>query len=786
MASGDEQDTDTEYPGAVKKRRLYGACDMCRKKKIRCDSAIMPGNKCSNCIVLSLNCEHSPRRTKAQERESQKDQYIQSLEARLNKLEEALRSYNYPRTEILASPPLSVKDSFSEHSALHTSSPKSLMHNSSSLGADVGSGSGEAENCIKASLDDQFRDLTICPMDQRFFGQSSPFMLTKHAVEMKKEFTGDEHAMSCSNFRRSLYWELPPWERAYSETDSKPSYVYPETDLLYHLIDLYFEYVNLFLPLLHRPTFEKLVRQNFHRQSSSFGSCLLLVCAIASRHTDDPRVLLDEEVNTGRRLSSGWKYFSQVPQMRSCLVGRISLYDLQYYCLSVSYLLGCGVFHTAWNMLGLGIRVALEHGLHRHRRGSHKPTFEDELFKRAFWVFVTMDRIMSSFSGRPFGLHDEDFDIEPPVQCDDEYWEIDENSYVTFNQPPGKPSYITGFIAHLKLTEILAFAMRTLYSTRKTWTTSFPVDGEMEQRLVAEVDSAMNQWKDGLPDHLKWDPHREDRATFEQSAILHGLYYQLQIQIHRPFLQKESPLSLPSIVICTNAARSCARVLEVQIRRNIFFYPQHSMAAFVAGVILLLNLWIGKRAGVAVAPEKGRADLDRCLYVLETCEKRWHIAGRLWDVLHELATMRNELVPPEQMLSRKRPRQSQSQTVVGEDFVRAGTSTDLSNALSLPRLDTQHSPSAGYDTLSPSSSNISTMTMLESSSSPASIQDIDFNTDLLNIDIGSSLPAAIPEGKLFANYDAASMWYNVPMHFDVNDWDFFISTMNEFSQSTPQ
>ena len=93
------------------------------------------------------------------------------------------------------------------------------------------------------------------------------------------------------------------------------------------------------------------------------------------------------------------------------------------------------------------------------------------------------------------------FDIEPPVQCDDEYWEIDENSYVTFNQPPGKPSYITAFIAHLKLTEILAFAMRTLYSTKKTWITSLFADGESEQRLVAEVDSAMNQWKDWLPDH---------------------------------------------------------------------------------------------------------------------------------------------------------------------------------------------------------------------------------------------------------------------------------------------
>jgi hypothetical protein len=92
------------------------------------------------------------------------------------------------------------------------------------------------------------------------------------------------------------------------------------------------------------------------------------------------------------------------------------------------------------------------------------------------------------------------FDIELPVDCDDEYWEIDEDSHVTFNQPPGKPSRVTAFIAHLRLTEILVYSMRTLHSTRKSRTSQIS-DEEWEQRIVTEVDSAMNQWKDGLPNH---------------------------------------------------------------------------------------------------------------------------------------------------------------------------------------------------------------------------------------------------------------------------------------------
>jgi hypothetical protein len=123
------------------------------------------------------------------------------------------------------------------------------------------------------------------------------------------------------------------WERAYCEADPRPSFIYPDVDLLYHLIDLYFKRVNLFLPIMHRPSFEKLISQGYHLHDSAFGTCVLLVCAVAARHSDDPRVLLDEEIGLGTHLSSGWKYFVQVPVTQKYLLDRVSLYGLHYYCV---------------------------------------------------------------------------------------------------------------------------------------------------------------------------------------------------------------------------------------------------------------------------------------------------------------------------------------------------------------------------------------------------------------------------------------------------------------------
>lgn len=49
------------------------------------------------------------------------------------------------------------------------------------------------------------------------------------------------------------------------------------------------------------------------------------------------------------------------------------------------------------------------------------------------------------------------FDIDLPVECDDEYW-IKDDQDLTFNQPSGKPSTITMFNCVLHLSRILAEA----------------------------------------------------------------------------------------------------------------------------------------------------------------------------------------------------------------------------------------------------------------------------------------------------------------------------------------
>ncbi|KAF5334021.1 hypothetical protein D9611_014885 [Ephemerocybe angulata] len=45
-------------PSKPKQRRLQGSCDLCRQKKVKCDSAKMPGFRCTNCIAFDSECTH--------------------------------------------------------------------------------------------------------------------------------------------------------------------------------------------------------------------------------------------------------------------------------------------------------------------------------------------------------------------------------------------------------------------------------------------------------------------------------------------------------------------------------------------------------------------------------------------------------------------------------------------------------------------------------------------------------------------------------------------------------
>ena len=93
------------------------------------------------------------------------------------------------------------------------------------------------------------------------------------------------------------------------------------------LIDEYFLHYNLYLPLLHRPTFESDIQKGLHLADEGFGAVVLLVCAIGSRFVDDPAVL---PPGVSHWHWAGWPWFDRVNSNRKLVHFSASrIYDLQ-------------------------------------------------------------------------------------------------------------------------------------------------------------------------------------------------------------------------------------------------------------------------------------------------------------------------------------------------------------------------------------------------------------------------------------------------------------------------
>ncbi|KAF8173174.1 fungal-specific transcription factor domain-containing protein [Mycena galopus ATCC 62051] len=793
-----------------KRRRVQRACDFCRRRKTRCDGAQMPGSRCTACLTANVECAY----VESPVTPSPKS-YVDSLEARLEHSEAMVRQLRTELADIyfanssLKTPPKRSLDSseivkntdnpgtrqglnISHTPPKHSLQPSTQLAENHTAGPENREGLNvslyvmrrtlralgapppppDADDLLHLELSENFNKFSLNPrLTHPFMGKSSGAAFVKAAIQLKEDVKREEREEALSHStepslddrikgdrdawtsRRPQYWMWRPWKNVARRTYT---FRFPPKALMTEFVDLYFTRQNLYWPLLHRPTFERGIAEELHLRDDGFSVTVLLVCAIGSRWSSDPSM-------TEQGLACGWEWFNQVSQVVDPLFGQAGLYDLQYYCLAIHYLSGSSSGpHACWTLIGVGLRLAQDIGVHRRKAPTEVPSVERELFKRAFWVLVCLDRNMSAGMGRTCAMQFEDFDVDLPMEVDDEYWEHPTHP---FQQPSGVPSRVAYFNTFIHLNHILAYSLKTLYSLDKV-PTVFSSYKDWAEHAVPELDSALDNWHEQIPAHLCWDPTRTDPAFFAQSVSLQCWYHSLQIFIHRPlFLRKSAPTALPSRVACTNAARTCAsaaracaNILDVQRQRTgdvpvIVNLP----AAFTSAIILLLVILSGKRTGLVPDPTRDMANVYKCMEVVRLCEGRWQTAGLMWDILAELASV-GQLTLPKSL-----PKGRES-TETDEQRSRRAHSRPLEGQPSVAGLGEPVERICGTSifALPP-----------------------DPNPDQTFADMYTTSVQAIPELEDMLDIidrETIAMWTNAPRGLQADDWGTYFSNFNEITQ----
>ncbi|KAG7449923.1 uncharacterized protein BT62DRAFT_944522 [Guyanagaster necrorhizus] len=582
---------------AAKKRRLPRACDMCKRKKVRCDSEQMPGKRCTNCISFNYTCTH----IEALNSMGSAKGYVQRLERRLRKLESLFKRFL---------PDVDMDTELTEGSTDDESSSSKFSRT-------------EYYDQRVSVLSNEVNRLLSMSPEKHFFGKSCcipyiPLIIQKRAQYLGKEKIDPIH-QTLSIKRREQFWDVQSYYSLKID-DSLPDYLFPDEDLMSALVDLYFTYHNCYLPLLHRPTFENDMNAGLHLSDYMFAGTLLLVCALGARNSYDPRVF--DECNG----EAGWQWFEQITPFRSSLHDRsaTTLYELQIHCLSSLYLESVGLWESVWTQVGLALRLAQNVGAHMHR--NNPPNARDELWKRVFWVLMFLDVSLACLYGHAVTLHYEDFDLDFPLECDDAFWNHPDPT-LNFTQPSQQPSQISFFVYLLKLVNIMSYIKDIVYYTRKPL---MVLDGQHrppETEIVSNIDSVLDRWVNSIPGHLRWDPGRKEQLFFHQSGFLYITYQYTRILLHRPYIpqtfDRKTPLTLyPSVATCMEAAMSCLDVINVQKQRG--YIESLSVVAFVnsATLVLLLIFWSGYGSGNDPSASREMQSVFVCMEMMKAIEDR--------------------------------------------------------------------------------------------------------------------------------------------------------------------
>lgn len=334
-------------------------------------------------------------------------------------------------------------------------------------------------------------------------------------------------------------WHESWFERLeYAEREHRAlgRYALPASDLVASLVDIYFECHHPVMPILHEPSFRRDLATGVAETSMEFRRVVFAVLALASKHSDDPRVLgsfgwVDSEhaqLEPPPVAARGWAFAVAVWASGMNYFGAITLQDLQASTLHFAWLQTMLSSAWAWSWVAFLIRRAQDVGMHRRVNSRwNKSLIEDELRKRTFWTLVVFDRHLASILGRSVAIGLDDMDLGLPAELSDAELETLGAMNLPFPRtlPPrpstAPPTDIAAYRCMIHLSAIASIALASIYPTlRKGGPAAEEDEATIQKRNVAELDTLLNRFLEDLPAHLRWDPRQPNERWALQSGII--------------------------------------------------------------------------------------------------------------------------------------------------------------------------------------------------------------------------------------------------------------------------
>ncbi|KAL8785176.1 MAG: hypothetical protein Q9213_003523 [Squamulea squamosa] len=560
----------------ISSNRTGQACDRCRIRKMRCDDKT---EGCSPCMQNQSSCKTTDRITgRATVRG-----YVQSIERRLRQLE----SYCHELEDKLTAHGIDVKPSRQHSDYPDTLRPPHKDGHEHPLRQDwysdaysIGNGSRHPSATYDSSRRLSQTDGSVSRLPdfrngltgENYLGVSSGNSLVSsirgtslNVLGMEINLADYMHA-DLDEPDLSDYEKKPTYNKSYyafilTAFSAKPKLQeigLPSREEAMKLVEWFFKVVNPYLPVLHRPSFMRLINRMY--DDTSFEPCpaekVIVHCVFAImlwqfvvRNWENPVQQADFNRRSNLHYHYALSFFGQ-------LMASHTLQDVQAMLMLCIHLRALPKPGACWMMTSTTLNLAIELGLHRSIRSWAPDSrtisiLEIEMRKRIFWSLLVIHVIISGKLGRPMALREEDYDVELPQAVDDDL--LSQEGIDTSRE--GKCDFLVGMNS-FRFEPICIDLYNNIYAVKRSPQTYIETVLRLEYRIQRYIDS----WDTELMH--RWDSANDVTKVYPLYIKMWPLEFRLLLRHPSLSLTSSIEFNNESLTICMDISKQILIIVK--------------------------------------------------------------------------------------------------------------------------------------------------------------------------------------------------------------------------------
>ncbi|KAI9022842.1 fungal-specific transcription factor domain-containing protein [Phycomyces nitens] len=425
----------------------------------------------------------------------------------------------------------------------------------------------------------------------------------------------------------------------------------PSLDIILHLVDLFFKYINSVFPLIHRGT----LRQAIMNGTVS-KPLLWSVLAIAARFSDHPNVKTEPPYLAGERFAV------KAASLINSDLFEPTLENLQFWGIMACLEYGRASGSRSWIYGSLAMRFCQELGLHKEDTLNEPILAPDgsvdavamALRRRVFWSCLCIDKFSSAGTNNPQCFERMDCDAKAPNAAECMILR-DPCFYASVdNKPVTNDSLMDIANHHMRMQQI--FGDVNKYMNRAKSESASIVWPPIAEFSI--LDRKLRAWKDNLPDRFQYTPntlkfHKKNASVNYISLWLssHAVWCSSMMVLHRGSLAHADmkPNEVPEEIYAGIQASISACKTSVDQATGIFramkdlcgynILPYMGYSAYVFATVLMTSAF-------SKGPEayKKSGDALQILYdLIEGLKPYWLMCERLANMTKDLLAAHSRL-----------------------------------------------------------------------------------------------------------------------------------------------